>query len=184
MATGSSPLARGKLVRLESNGYPVGLIPARAGKTATRLSRMLSLRAHPRSRGENQRLPLLTPVEEGSSPLARGKLPKWVRACASRGLIPARAGKTGVYGGASQTMSGSSPLARGKPRQDKGRGSHRGLIPARAGKTSHHDLSKVRTWAHPRSRGENALSRAFTASTAGSSPLARGKPPRAFYPPS
>ena len=80
MARGSSPLARGTPYRaVEQAGYG-GLIPARAGNTASS-SRMAPMpRAHPRSRGEH--IMSSTPVGgfTGSSPLARGTLCMQVRA--------------------------------------------------------------------------------------------------------
>ena len=39
--------------------------------------------------------------------------------------------------------------------------------------------SVMRAWAHPRSRGENLVTLAAEAATAGSSPLTRGKPANA-----
>ena len=111
-------------------------------------------------------------------------------------LIPAHAGKTRCRGhrvlgcGAhprsrGENMSdktgqarfqGSSPLTRGKLRGNACRHAAVRLIPAHAGKTPSPDTPGGRHAAHPRSRGENA-SRAFQISTsAGSSPLTRGKP--------
>ena len=70
---------------------------------------------------------------------------------------------------------GSSPLTRGKHRVP-GRGHHRhGLIPAHAGKTTFGCTSCGEHGAHPRSRGENPISRAASAAEDGSSPLTRGK---------
>ena len=53
---------------------------------------------------------------------------------------------------------------------------HRRLIPAHAGKTPRSRGAAARTWAHPRSRGENALEVGHLHFAAGSSPLTRGKP--------
>ena len=50
-----------------------------------------------------------------------------------------------------------------------------GLIPARAGKTFDSFVGSLSLWAHPRSRGENAVLRRLSGVEAGSSPLARGK---------
>ncbi len=70
---------------------------------------------------------------------------------------------------------GSSPLTRGKPRPaDDGRAAG-GLIPAHAGKTSMRTATRLSHRAHPRSRGENLLSRLVSVSRRGSSPLTRGK---------
>ena len=50
-----------------------------------------------------------------------------------------------------------------------------GLIPAHAGKTEDFYSESDRRRAHPRSRGENAMTWQATDLTAGSSPLTRGK---------
>ena len=70
---GSSPLTRGKPVSLTDRVRHLGLIPAHAGKTTETNHGSINKRAHPRSRGEN--LPTIEQVvvDEGSSPLTRGK---------------------------------------------------------------------------------------------------------------
>ena len=72
-------------------------------------------------------------------------------------------------------MSGSSPLTRGKLDPHPRGQNHRRLIPAHTGKTLCDRLGAGVSGAHPRSRGENAVSAAYPASLTGSSPLARGK---------
>ena len=71
---GSSPLARGTLEVLFGHKFTPRLIPARAGNTSrpTRSRRWKT--AHPRSRGEHQRVTLRAHTRAGSSPLARGTL--------------------------------------------------------------------------------------------------------------
>ena len=70
---------------------------------------------------------------------------------------------------------GSSPLTRGKHATARLQVAREGLIPAHAGKTRSRASWAWRTWAHPRSRGENmALASALSAAR-GSSPLTRGK---------
>ena len=54
---GSSPRGRGKLVRTPRFPARFRLIPARAGKTRSRMMRSISRRAHPRAGGENTYLP-------------------------------------------------------------------------------------------------------------------------------
>ena len=95
LATGSSPLTRGKPEDELVAGLSDRLIPAHAGKTSTTQNVPLLLRAHPRSRGEN--LHPLSPIRltEGSSPLTRGKPHLSEVGGAFRRLIPAHAGKTG-----------------------------------------------------------------------------------------
>ena len=70
---GSSPLTRGKH-SITLSGYPLlGLIPAHAGKTGNGPPRTVFRWAHPRSRGENVLVFIVTVSYSGSSPLTRGK---------------------------------------------------------------------------------------------------------------
>ena len=132
----------------------------------------------------------------GSSPLTRGKHHLDCPAHHELRLIPAHAGKTcggpalmtgprahprsrgenQIYDLGYYRERGSSPLTRGKrcPRQRPG--TPRGLIPAHAGKTTSPRLRTPSRGAHPRSRGENFAGLKGKVSSAGSSPLTRGKP--------
>ena len=151
------------------------LIPAHAGKTITATPPLWELEAHPRSRGENCRLPDARRRVEGSSPLTRGKHLHRETVRPLRGLIPAHAGKTpegrrsdcrggahprsrgeNAAGIASVALTqGSSPLTRGKPCKFRRLAARWRLIPAHAGKTTRPPHAQRRGWAHPRSRGEN-----------------------------
>ena len=152
--------------------------------------------AHPRSRGENANARVCSPVHGGSSPLTRGKRQGPRAHVLRRRLIPAHAGKTGVLSvgevdrgahprsrgentrrSALQSVGGgSSPLTRGKLAWDGFGASALGLIPAHAGKTEQLQGHRRRSWAHPRSRGENDTHREENDALMGSSPLTRGKP--------
>ena len=155
---------------------------------------MISLWAHPRSRGDHLWVPPSIFRVAGSSPLARGPHTRAFRLGVRLGLIPARAGTTtppkprscarrahprsrGDHSNAPQNASqnrGSSPLARG-PRAHVGcEVDGAGLIPARAGTTAGLGHTKVSVWAHPRSRGDHRILRIFQHALMGSSPLARG----------
>ena len=152
---GSSPLTRGKLRGDSLSSAISGLIPAHAGKTQQRRRREPCGRAHPRSRGENLVRKAGNAVDEGSSPLTRGKRSS---ACTARHrprLIPAHAGKTRSW--MSRHLSfqalprsrgenlrvveidsqpwGSSPLTRGKQPERRQTMPISRLIPAHAGKT-------------------------------------------------
>ncbi len=195
---GSSPLARGgHRVPRGSVAWP-GLIPARAGRTCCMTGSHLGHGAHPRSRGADREHGTILSRSQGSSPLARGG-PEYMSVCPTReGLIPARAGRTcvgswlvGVGGahprsrgadtvctGQLSTTSGSSPLARGGPREWLGVTGEWRLIPARAGRTRRHAPSSALSSAHPRSRGADTGDAPSYGGWTGSSPLARGGPPR------
>ena len=73
------------------------------------------------------------------------------------------------------SIGGSSPLTRGKLCRTGSIRRCLGLIPAHAGKTLSTSPTSSQTWAHPRSRGENALAPRDESDTSGSSPLTRGK---------
>ena len=91
---GSSPLARGTLLKLFRAGVFPGLIPARAGNTAGSSPPLRRTWAHPRSRGEHRPGINGGNPDRGSSPLARGTRDDDGREGGHFGLIPARAGNT------------------------------------------------------------------------------------------
>ena len=70
---GSSPLTRGKRLRVGAQHVTPRLIPAHAGKTPSSNRTCLHLPAHPRSRGENWAFRSRLVCCGGSSPLTRGK---------------------------------------------------------------------------------------------------------------
>ena len=171
-----------------------GLIPARAGNTASPAGRKNQSRAHPRSRGEHHVALLISQSFKGSSPLARGTQGGVNVTDSLRGLIPARAGNTprNLAGAGSRrahprsrgehsgkinhalSVTGSSPLARGTLLTLQNFTTTQGLIPARAGNTPPQLVASPQPRAHPRSRGEHTLPRCNLALVLGSSPLARG----------
>ena len=177
------------------------LIPAHAGKTWTRNAQTESGEAHPRSRGENDRVGTTEGTVTGSSPLTRGKLPLFGTVPPLWRLIPAHAGKTITrlyrHGNLpahprsrgenyatrrdSSRPTGSSPLTRGKLSSRLSIGSKPRLIPAHAGKTTGAIDVRVGRWAHPRSRGENTVQPVAFHVIQGSSPLTRGKLGRHRY---
>ena len=196
---GSSPLMRGKLLRLGGHVRLDGLIPTHAGKTPACPSPFYRRWAHPRSRGENTAIPRRCVSRRGSSPLTRGKRHVVPPRRIHQGLIPAHTGKTSAspYGTArkwahprsygengfiqvaSPANEGSSPLMRGKRDTAAATVGAAGLIPAHAGKTHRSAHCACRRGAHPRSRGENNKLLLGLQSDPGSSPLTRGKPEHA-----
>ena len=196
-ARGSSPRVRGKRHSLLGPHAFSGLIPARAGKTATQFVWRGPDSAHPRACGENPDRVLWQVMGGGSSPRVRGKPVRMGRPSASTRLIPARAGKTagnpvsqahrrahpracgenGVGEEAVAFGAGSSPRVRGKleeRRESRGQGR---LIPARAGKTRPGCPRPPSRSAHPRACGENLRILDDNPGPEGSSPRVRGKRP-------
>ena len=132
----------------------------------------------------------------GSSPLARGTPVREQHRRRRHRFIPARAGNTparrgrgcggpvhprsrGEHDAAAilpEGMTGSSPLARGTLQFPITSTIITRFIPARAGNTASSDAAASKYPVHPRSRGEHSVHMARTASSSGSSPLARGTP--------
>ncbi len=110
---GSSPLARGAPSPEDVEDVEDGIIPARAGSTLLRSCQRQMCRDHPRSRGEHSLLPRLPPRWAGSSPLARGALGHGLRLGTPHGIIPARAGSTGVCP-CNRRVAGDHPRSRGE----------------------------------------------------------------------
>ena len=192
--TGSSPLARGLRSDSMAEYKSLGIIPARAGFTATWQRRFFRRTDHPRSRGVYPPVEVdFTPIH-GSSPLARGLRRRVPRHVIDTRIIPARAGFTtrccscwtpgkdhprsrGVYIRARSPRvreCGSSPLARGLPDGYAVISGKARIIPARAGFTTIIGVPVNVVRDHPRSRGVYWIGLCGTISTIGSSPLARG----------
>ena len=72
---------------------------------------------------------------------------------------------------------GSSPHTRGAPAAASTGISNQRIIPAYAGSTSPAAVSCLRSWDHPRIRGEHGLRGACRHQKRGSSPHTRGAPP-------
>ena len=173
--SGSSPLTRGKLELGPQPDDVPGLIPAHAGKTRQSGPARMWPGAHPRSRGENTRSRSHTASVIGSSPLTRGKPHLLALAIAAFLAHPRSRGENTLDGLIVDKATGSSPLTRGKLRRARGLRSRVRLIPAHAGKTATRSRIAVASPAHPRSRGENSVTRLRDTHANGSSPLTRGK---------
>ena len=92
--SGSSPLARGLQPERPRTPGPGGIIPARAGFTATSSIACGPQEDHPRSRGVYWCAAVRFSVDGGSSPLARGLPRKLAEKRPLSRIIPARAGFT------------------------------------------------------------------------------------------
>ena len=153
---GSPPRVRGKPLCIPAHVPPVGITPARAGKTCSAGSRTTRRRDHPRACGENRARGRRERNARGSPPRVRGKQPYLQESGATKGITPARAGKTALRrnsAGMSEDhpracgentsrmekrirASGSPPRVRGKLERAGGGGQLARITPARAGKTT------------------------------------------------
>ena len=170
---GSSPLARGLRQKQRRRPERVRIIPARAGFTLVGSELEDGGVDHPRSRGVYEGICAVCERDLGSSPLARGLPSSLSRVAIPAGIIPARAGFTGlgrpgrsgrrdhprsrgVYRlGVDRTgrVCGSSPLARGLLECVARHIAAVGIIPARAGFTTSSPSRPSPRRDHPRSRG-------------------------------
>ena len=132
---GSSPHTRGPPRGSWGHGPGRGFIPAYAGSTIARRSRVWTYRVHPRIRGVHINLETFTNDEGGSSPHTRGPPDEPLDFPGQSGFIPAYAGSTssgavhwplpwvhprirGVHRklpGKANSILGSSPHTRGPP---------------------------------------------------------------------
>ena len=194
LRTGSSPLARGTPMSDHSSGIGRRFIPARAGNTRAGRRAPRHGAVHPRSRGEHIRKHWGGSTWYGSSPLARGTLPRRLGRDRGRRFIPARAGNTSARDGTRSSppvhprsrgehmstpagrtgMPGSSPLARGTRCGRRREWIGDRFIPARAGNTARGLPLDCHSTVHPRSRGEHGPRAPPVRRESGSSPLARG----------
>ena len=193
---GSSPLARGTPAPVSVKVVRQRFIPAGAGNTGEIQNSTWSHAVHPRWRGEH-RAPMVRVVKNnGSSPLARGTLPRAGRLLSFWRFIPAGAGNTMCRCSSMSGMPvhprwrgehcstlaiiidrrGSSPLARGTLRAEADRVRHHRFIPAGAGNTALAPLPSRSKPVHPRWRGEHDCPPYARRRSRGSSPLARGTP--------
>ena len=178
LMTGSSPLARGLPYHLSATRNFRRIIPARAGFTELVAERPRRVRDHPRSRGVYTGPGTDPHRRPGSSPLARGLRRRRRAAPGGGGDHPRSRGVYNLAVSWAETGRGSSPLARGLPGDVVGTVLDMGIIPARAGFTEEYSGTVPWGWDHPRSRGVYCDWDDRSVLGHGSSPLARGLPPR------
>ena len=173
---GSSPRARGALLRRPTLRRGQGLIPACAGSTTPSRTRPISARAHPRVRGEHRDGVITRLSIGGSSPRARGARSGSRSRLGRIRLIPACAGST-MLDHAERSLMRAHPRVRGEHRPTPAHGGGGSwLIPACAGSTTAHPRPPGQPPAHPRVRGEHLPTNYAVRSFNGSSPRARGAP--------
>ena len=90
---GSPPHVRGKEASVPPIRTPIGITPAHAGKSTTRLILSVLPKDHPRACGEKSRVCLFLGLRPGSPPRMRGKGGGGPRRGAALRITPAHAGK-------------------------------------------------------------------------------------------
>ena len=156
MPLGSSPHTRGARMSEPPPIQRRRIIPAYAGSTPLRSCRLLTVRDHPRIRGEHaeRSAPILMTL--GSSPHTRGARSPGRVGSPPRRIIPAYAGSTGCeFGGG--VHGGDHPRIRGEHRRAK-------VIPTCLSGSSPHTRGAravtvtrhVARADHPRIRGEHS----------------------------
>ena len=94
---GSSPRVRGTLQAVEARRAQQGIIPARAGNTASSRTSRSTSRDHPRVCGEHSAQLTSAAMEQGSSPRVRGTRRPNQPNRPHAGIIPACAGNTACW---------------------------------------------------------------------------------------
>ena len=171
---GSSPRARGARTFRDKEYQHEGIIPACAGSTSSRQSRISLKRDHPRVRGEHIRAIGSAPVVLGSSPRARGAQAAFGSAEEPGGDHPRVRGEHHGLNDFEQCPEGSSPRARGALPLPARSPLGCGIIPACAGSTSRPYPLSWPAGDHPRVRGEHDVHVEISEHDLGSSPRARG----------
>jgi len=110
--SGRSPLTRGRRLALGNPRSGRGSIPAHAGETCSRASRVLATRVDPRSRGGDPHAVPFNSIATGRSPLTRGRRVVAVHAHLHQRSIPAHAGETWALCGP-RMQSWVDPRSRG-----------------------------------------------------------------------
>ena len=171
-----------------------GIIPARAGNTATCRGGPAGVADHPRACGEHSASLSRRPTIPGSSPRVRGTPFPYVFILIGTRIIPARAGNTDRAGHIqpqktdhpracgehqladvpSVNNAGSSPRVRGTLREHDPNEVQERIIPARAGNTANASRDDGFHPDHPRACGEHFIGSPFCSIHAGSSPRVRG----------
>ena len=193
---GSSPPARGTRPAGHTAESTERFIPACAGNTALVAGARNNLAVHPRLRGEHARASAIRLLIAGSSPPARGTLPKESATARGPRFIPACAGNTrtdrptlppkpvhprlrGEHAeppAPADEGRGSSPPARGTRPATEAVHQDLRFIPACAGNTVSFAIMMALLSVHPRLRGEHMALLSSGRTGLGSSPPARGTP--------
>ena len=186
---------RGKLEAIYGSLSEIGITPAGAGKTLTKLTNCCIIKDHPRRCGENKDFSAYTHRPPGSPPQVRGKqINNFFNVIVLR-ITPAGAGKTDAPAQVAlenedhprrcgenfdgliihPKQIGSPPQVRGKLLSTTALHAAARITPAGAGKTCGQKRQQPRFRDHPRRCGENTFLPTSSKTKTGSPPQVRGK---------
>ena len=182
-ASGLSPRVRGNQSLHQSQGYPPGSIPARAGEPSGCAFLSRRRRVYPRACGGTKVSIQRCPTGAGLSPRVRGNLlgcapqPLWKSAGHwVQGVYPRACGGTSLVCARHRSRTGLSPRVRGNRRPRSRSGHSRRSIPARAGEPASTCQIVPCSWVYPRACGGTAKERRPAGGHGGLSPRVRGNP--------
>ena len=153
---GSPPHARGRRTVAGDNREKVGITPACAGKTYTKIVKNENNMDHPRMRGEDPHAPITAAGMDGSPPHARGRLVAPHGSTVLEPDHPRMRGEDSVGNLRVDDPVGSPPHARGRRLFRGSLWSGFRITPACAGKTVFNVHYSFLSWDHPRMRGEDS----------------------------
>ncbi|MCU1613179.1 MAG: hypothetical protein JWO98_719 [Frankiales bacterium] len=160
--------------RIKPLAGAAGSPPAGAGSTSPGVGVCRRRRAHPRGRGEHAARTAIEAFAAGSPPRARGALAGRSCRCTSGWAHPRGRGEHSAADLSGPLRRGSPPRARGAQALAPLGPPMLGLTPAGAGSTHMKGGYRRCVRAHPRGRGEHAVSLAGVGAAVGSPPRARG----------
>ena len=166
---------RGKAEGKAEIARTLRITPAYAGKSAPAATARLRALDHPRVCGEKAKAFYMKPLEEGSPPRMRGKVPAGLCQIIGFGITPAYAGKSCTELTVKGEVKDHPRVCGEKPSGVMAALACAGITPAYAGKSTNSELSSPCTRDHPRVCGEKHTKGQTRPRVAGSPPRMRGK---------
>ena len=173
---------RGKALVQCASSSPPGITPAYAGKSRGQSRNCTNTEDHPRVCGEKAKAFYMKPLEEGSPPRMRGKVPAGLCQIIGFGITPAYAGKSCTELTVKGEVKDHPRVCGEKPSGVMAALACAGITPAYAGKSLVRAKHTVIAQDHPRVCGEKACATWRGRTALGSPPRMRGKVTMNLYP--
>ena len=166
---------RGKALVQCASSSPPGITPAYAGKSRGQSRNCTNTEDHPRVCGEKAKAFYMKPLEEGSPPRMRGKVPAGLCQIIGFGITPAYAGKSCTELTVKGEVKDHPRVCGEKPSGVMAALACAGITPAYAGKSGDSSTAGSSGKDHPRVCGEKYSLALFLGLHQGSPPRMRGK---------